>query len=68
VRYRPECVPEGQVRVARRFIAGSATMGARPGGTLECRRVISPKDIVLQSGYRVSLEKLTYSSWKLLSR
>jgi hypothetical protein len=42
--------------VARRFIAGSGTMGLRPGGTLEYRRVISPKDIVLQSRYRVSLE------------
>jgi hypothetical protein len=32
------------------------TWGLRPGGTPEYRRAISPKDIVLQSRYRVSLE------------
>src|ERR1700722_8567153 len=42
--------------VARRFIAGSGTTwGLRPGGTPEYRRAINPKDIVLQSRYRVSL-------------
>ena len=34
-------------------------MGPRPGGTPEYRRAINSKDIVLQSRYRVSLEKLT---------
>ena len=52
-------VPEGQMRVARRFIAGFGPMGLRPGGTPEYRRAINPKDIVLQSRYRVSLEKPT---------
>ena len=31
-------------------------MDLRPGGTPEYRRAINPKDIVLQSRYRVSLE------------
>jgi hypothetical protein len=31
-------------------------IGLRPGGTPEYRRAINPKDIVLQSRYRVSLE------------
>jgi hypothetical protein len=43
--------------VARRFIAGSGTtQGLRPGGTPEYRCAINPKDIVLQSRYRVSLK------------
>jgi hypothetical protein len=45
--------------VARRFIAGSGTTwGLRSAGTPESPRAINPKDIVLQSRYRVFYRKL----------